>query len=83
MRFTFPQTKTDDNKLVYYILEDATQGSPLASSYIRQAPIKNGFEAYYTLHDGFVFAGTTTSTILLNELANLDLNKTNHQQNWF
>jgi hypothetical protein len=22
------------------------------------------------LHDGFVFAGTTTSTILLNELAN-------------
>jgi hypothetical protein len=66
----FPQTKIDDNKLVYYILEDATQGSPLASSYIRQAPIKNGFEAYYTLHDGFVFAGTTTSTILLNELAN-------------
>ncbi len=66
----FPQRKINDNKLVYYILEDATQGSPLASSYIRQAPIKNGFEAYYTLHDGFVFAGTTTSTILLNELAN-------------
>jgi hypothetical protein len=66
----FPQSKIRDNKLVYYILEDATQGSPLASSYIRQAPIKNGFEAYYTLHDGFVFAGTTTSTILLNELAN-------------
>ncbi len=66
----FPQSKIRGNKLVYYILEDATQGSPLASSYIRQAPIKNGFEAYYTLHDGFVFAGTTTSTILLNELAN-------------
>jgi hypothetical protein len=66
----FPQKKIDDNKLVYYILEDATQGSPLASSYVRQAPVKNGFEAYYLLHDGFVFAGTTTSTILLNELAN-------------
>jgi hypothetical protein len=30
----------------------------------------NGFEAYYTLHDGYVFAGSTTSTILLNELSN-------------
>ncbi len=26
--------------------------------------------AYYTLHDGYVFAGSTTSTILLNELSN-------------
>jgi hypothetical protein len=63
-------TKIRDNKLVYYIIEDATQGSALASSYVRQAPSQNGFEAYYTLHDGFVFAGSTTSTILLNELAN-------------
>jgi hypothetical protein len=31
----------------------------------------NGFEAYYTLHDGFVFAGATTSTLSLNELSNL------------
>ncbi len=60
----------NDNKLVYFILEDATQASPLASSYLRQAPEKNGFEAYYTLHDGFVFAASTTSTLLLNELAN-------------
>jgi hypothetical protein len=66
----FPRKKIEDNKLVYYILEDATQGSPLAASYVRQAPVKNGFEAYYLLHDGFVFAGTTTSTILLNELSN-------------
>ncbi len=62
--------KIKDNKLVYYILEDATQGSALASSYVRQAPNENGFEAYYTLHDGFVFAGSTASTILLNDLAN-------------
>jgi hypothetical protein len=62
--------KVHDNKMVYFILEDATQGSPLAASYVRQAPVKNGFEAYYTLHDGFVFAGSTSSTILLNELAN-------------
>ena len=62
--------KVNDNKLVFYILEDATQLSPLAASYIRQAPAKNGFEAYYTLHDGFVFAASTSTTILLNDLAN-------------
>ncbi len=56
-----PDSKIRDNKLVYYILEDATQGSPLAAAYVRQVPLKNGFEAYYTLLDGFVFSGTTTS----------------------
>jgi hypothetical protein len=68
--FPLSVQKINDNKMVYFILEDATQGSPLAASYVRQAPVKNGFEAYYTLHDGFVFAGSTSSTILLNELAN-------------
>jgi hypothetical protein len=65
-----PDSKIRDNKLVYYLLEDATQNSPLAAAYVRKAPLENGFEAYYTLLDGFVFAGTTTSTILLNELSN-------------
>jgi hypothetical protein len=64
------ERKVKENKLVFYLLEDATQGSPLASSYVRQAPVQNGFEAYYTLHDGFVFAGATASTLLLNELSN-------------
>ena len=62
--------KKRDNKLVYYIIEDAVQNSTLAASYIKQAPIGNGFEAYYTLHDGYVFAGATTATLLLNELSN-------------
>ncbi len=59
-----------DNKLVYYIIEDSVQNAPMAASYVRQAPVDNGFEAYYTLHDGYVFAGSTTSTLLLNELSN-------------
>jgi hypothetical protein len=63
-------TKKRDNKMVYFIIEDAVQHSPLAASYVRQAPVNNGFEAYYTLHDGFVFAGTTTATLLLNDLSN-------------
>jgi len=62
--------KKRDNKMVYYIIEDSVQNSPLAASYVRQAPVNNGFEAYYTLHDGFVFAGTSTATLLLNELSN-------------
>ena len=62
--------KLRDNKMVYYILEDSVQSSPLAASYVRQAPLNNGFEAYYILHDGFVFAGTTTATLLLNDLSN-------------
>jgi hypothetical protein len=56
--------KKRDNKMVYYIIEDLVQHSPLAASYARQAPVNNRFEAYYTLHDGFVFAGTTTATLL-------------------
>jgi hypothetical protein len=59
-----------DNKMVYYIIEDAVQNSAMASSIVREAPANNGFEAYYTLHDGYVFAGATTSTLLLNELSN-------------
>jgi hypothetical protein len=62
--------KKRDNKLVYYILEDAVQNLVQASSYVHQAAINNGFEAYYTLHDGYVFSGTTTSALLLNELSN-------------
>jgi hypothetical protein len=59
-----------DNKMVFLLIEDAVQSAPMASSYVRQAPSMNGFEAYYTLHDGYVFAGSTTSTLLLNELSN-------------
>ncbi len=52
---TLPLTSDQrrDNKLVYYILEDAVQSSPLARSYVQKAPRNNGFEAYYTLLDGF------------------------------
>jgi hypothetical protein len=64
------EEKINDNRLVYFLLEDATQASPLAASYHRQAPLHNGFEPYYTLHDGFVFAAATAFTILLNELSN-------------
>jgi hypothetical protein len=62
--------KQQDNKMVFLLLEEAVQSAPMASSYVRQAPSMNGFEAYYTLHDGYVFAGSTTSTLLLNELSN-------------
>jgi hypothetical protein len=62
--------KKRDNKMVYYIIEDSVQNAPMAASYVRQAPLDNGFEAYYTLHDGYVFSGSTASTLLLNQLSN-------------
>ena len=64
------EAKRRDNKLVYFIIEDAVQNSSLGMSYVRLAALNNGFEAYYTLHDGYVFAGATTATLLLNELSN-------------
>ena len=63
------------NKLVFYILEEAVSGSPLARSYVQKAALNNGFEAYYTLLDGFVFAGSTTASLLLNELTNFRFKK--------
>jgi hypothetical protein len=63
------------NKLVFYILEDAVSGSPLARSYVQKAALNNGFEAYYTLLDGFVFAGATTASLLLNGLTNFRFKK--------
>ena len=61
--------KRRDNKLVYFVIEDSVQNSTLAVSYVRTASLNNGFEAYYTLHDGYVFAGATTATLLLAELS--------------
>jgi hypothetical protein len=68
-------TQIRDNKMVFYILEEAVQSSPLARSYIKKAALNNGFEAYYTLLDGFVFAGATTASLLLNELTNFRFKK--------
>ncbi len=44
-------TQKDDNKLVYYILEDAVSGSPTASKYVRRAAVWNGHEpiSFFTM----------------------------------
>ncbi len=60
----------EDNKLVYYILEDAVSGSPIAAKYVRKAAEWNGHEAYNLLYDGFAFSGPATTTLLLSELNN-------------
>ena len=59
------------NKMVFFLLEDAVTPGSLASKYIRQAAKWNGHEAYVLLHDGYVFSGPQTATILLAELSNL------------
>ncbi len=47
-----PSEKVKDNKLVYIILEDATQVLPLASSYLRQAPVQHALR--HTTHSMMV-----------------------------
>jgi hypothetical protein len=62
-------TQKDDNKLVYYILEDAVAGSPTASKYVRRAAVWNGHEAYFFLYDGYALSGPASAAILLGELS--------------
>jgi hypothetical protein len=59
----------EDNKLVYYILEDAVAGSSVAAKYVRRAAIWNGHEAYYLLYDGFSLSGPANAAVLLGELS--------------
>jgi hypothetical protein len=59
------------NKMVYYLLEDAIIQTSLAAKYFRQAAKWNGNEAYSRLHDGYVFSGPQTMTLLLAELVNM------------
>jgi hypothetical protein len=70
----FPQTllsasQKEDNKLVYYILEDAVSGSHIASKYVRRAAVWNGHEAYFLLYDGYALSGPATAAIYLGELS--------------
>ncbi len=60
----------EDNKLVYYLLEDAVTGSPVATKYVRRAPEWDGHAAYTFLYDGYSFSGPATATLLLSELSN-------------
>jgi hypothetical protein len=59
------------NKMVYYLLEDALVPGSLAAKYFRQAAKWNGNEAYMRLHDGYVFSGPQTMSLLLAQLVNL------------
>ncbi len=63
-------SQQDDNKLVYYILEESVAGSPTASKYVRRAAMWNGNEAYYFLYAGFALSGPAAAAILLAELSN-------------
>ena len=63
------------NKMVYFLLEDAVAVGSLASKFIRQAVKWNGHEAYIFLHDGYVFSGPQSATILLSQLSNLRLKR--------
>ncbi len=67
--FTLTPTEQDENKLVYYILEDAVSGSSVASKYVRRAAVWNDHEAYFFLYDGYALSGPASAAILLGELS--------------
>jgi hypothetical protein len=62
--------QNDENKLVYYLLEDAVSSSTVASKYVRRAAVWNGHEAYFLLYDGFALSGPANAAILLGQLSN-------------
>ncbi len=72
--FALSVVQQEDNKLVYYLLEDAVSGSPVATKYVRRAPEWDGHAAYNYLYDGYSFSGPATATLLLSELANFRFN---------
>jgi hypothetical protein len=59
------------NKIVYFLVEEAVLPGTLASKYVRQAPLWDGHGTYLLLHDGFVFSGPQTATVLMAELSNI------------
>jgi hypothetical protein len=69
---TQPKTRqlNEENKLVYYILEEAVSFSKIAAKYIRRAPEWDGNAAYIILCDGYAFSGPAEASILLDELGN-------------
>jgi hypothetical protein len=68
---SFPLTtqQHDENKFIYYILEDAVSSSTVASKYVRRAAVWNGHEAYFLVYDGFALSGPANAAILLGELS--------------
>ncbi len=69
LKATLTIAQQDDNKLVYYILEDAVTGSSVGTKYIRRAALWNGHEAYFCLYDGYALSGPVNAAILLEELS--------------
>ncbi len=66
---TWTVVQQDDNKLVYYILEDFVSGALVAAKHIRRAAIWNEHEAYHFLYDGFALSGSASAAVLLGELS--------------
>jgi hypothetical protein len=60
----------EDNKLVYYVLEEAVTGSAIATKYVRRAPEWDGHTTYVLLFNGYSFSGPTEATLLLSQLNN-------------
>ncbi len=61
--------------MVFFLIEDAVTTSTLASKLVRQATKWDGHGAFLILHNGYVFNGPQTATILLAELSKIRLQR--------
>jgi len=61
----------DDNKLVYYALDQAVGKSVKALSLFKTAPRHDGHSAYAAIYEGYTFSGTASAPILLHQLTSL------------
>ncbi len=62
-----------ENKLVFFLIEDAVAAGTLASKLVRQATKWNEHEAFTLLRNSYVFNGPQTATILLGEISRIRL----------
>ena len=70
---TSEQFNFRDNKILYYLLEQAVSGSVVAHPHFKKAPKYDGNRAYFALRDGYVFSGQANGAILLQSLAGFRL----------
>ena len=67
------QFSYNDNKFVYYAIDQSICDSTKALSLFRTAPQNDGHTAYMALYNGFTFTGTASAPILMHKLTSIRL----------
>jgi hypothetical protein len=66
-----PNFNLEDNKLLYFSLEQAVSKKAKPLQYFLRAALGDGNGAYLAIHDGYTFKGCSMAPILLQQLTNV------------